>query len=115
MQRETVVAIAELATTVLTKHFESTGNVTKYIYAFRTRRGRELALERERDGIYVWTEQAPDRPLVLPAPEAYGPKRPRNSNLKCNAKRLTVGSPAWYWRLGTAQELEQLCVWYSRV
>lgn len=104
---------AASAEVMLAERFEGIGNITKYIRAFRTRRGRELALERERDGIYLWTEQAEDRPSDLPAPEPYDAKRSRNSNLKSTTQRLGPGRPVWYWRLDEIGELERLCNWYA--
>jgi hypothetical protein len=106
-------SIAGSAEKLLADRFEAIGNVTKYISAFRTRRGREMALERDRDGLYLWTEQVEGRPIDLPAPEAYEAKRTRNSNLKSTAKRLQVGKAVWYWRLERISDLETLCTWYA--
>jgi hypothetical protein len=106
-------SIAGSAEKLLADRFEAIGNVTKYISAFRTGRGREMALERDRDGLYLWTEQVEGRPIDLPAPEAYEAKRTRNSNLKSTAKRLQVGKAVWYWRLERISDLETLCTWYA--
>lgn len=105
---------AQQAEATLMGLFEPIGSTTKYIQAFRTRRGRELAIERDRDGIYVWTEQAEDRPISLPMPEPYPAGRSRNSNLAPNAKRLASGKHAYYWRLSSPQELAELCAWYAK-
>lgn len=108
-------AVARQAEELIGSRFDSIGAVTKYIHAFRTRRGREIAVERSRDGIYIWTEQVEGLPVGLEAPEAYEASRSRNSNLSQNAKRLAAGRPALYWRLKSAEELVALCDWYSSV
>lgn len=108
-------AIAQQAEQILCSTFETTGSVTKYIHAYRTRRGRELALERARSGFYVWTELVGGIPVGLPAPEQYEAARSRNSNLASNAKRLGTGRAALYWRLDSAEQLQELCDWYAAV
>lgn len=105
---------AQQAEATLSSLFDPIGSTTKYIQAFRTRRGRELAIERSRDGIYLWTEQADDRPPTLPMPEPYPAGRSRNSNLAPNAKRLAPERPVYYWRLESTQELLELCTWYAK-
>lgn len=107
-------SVVSSAEKLLADRFEGIGRKTKYISAFRTRRGRELALERNRDGVYLWAEQVNDCPTELPAPEAYPARRTRNSNLESQTQRLRVGKAVWYWRLDNLSHLQSLCDWYAQ-
>lgn len=106
-------AVAASSETLLGESFDAIGSRTKYISAFRTRRGSELALERNRDGVYLWTEQVDGRPIELPAPEAYPARRTRNSNLESQTQKLRIGKAVWYWRLDNLSQLQSLCAWYA--
>lgn len=88
---------------------------THYIRAFRTKKGRELALDRTLSGIYLWTEPvasgAPPR-LTAMLRRRYAPTDTRNSNLKANAPRLAVGNAADYWLFPTLDDLKRFISWY---
>lgn len=83
---------------------------TKYIAGFQLTNGTQVALERERDGIYLWTPAIDTVSSELSAyRERYPATRSRNSNLNGkNAPMLREGRPVDYWRLPSLGHLEQL-------
>ncbi len=89
---------------------------TKYIAGFTTPTQRQLALQRERKGIYLWTEAV----ASLAPPElgrfvqrGYSASQSRSSNLNStNASRLTVGHPVDYWLFETLIDLQKFIDWY---
>lgn len=89
---------------------------SNYIAGFEMPNGRQIALERDRAQIYVWTEKislddAPAAPV-----RAYSAEKSRNSNLNGkNCPRLRVGNPVLYWIFHTLDELGHFLVWYGGV
>ena len=89
---------------------------TKYIAGFTTPAHRQLALQRARNGIYLWTEAV----ASMAPPElgrfmrrGYSASKSRSSNLNMtNASRLTVGHPVDYWQFDTLGDLQQFIDWY---
>jgi hypothetical protein len=88
-----------------------TCKASKYIDAFRTSKGLELAIERNRQHIFVWTELISGMTSILPfSPlRIYSANDGRNSNLnQLRSPRLQKGRPACYWRLENTEQLQQL-------
>lgn len=85
----------------------------KYIAAWNTAQGRELALQLEQTSARIWLEEDP-APIGLHALH-YGPAKSRHSNLKANAPRLASPHPAWMAVVQTRQELQQLLAWYAQL
>jgi hypothetical protein len=86
-----------------------------YLRCFRTGNGKQLALNRVLQSLYVWTEPVWER--AAPAFQAmrkkrYPPAKSRISTLKSNAPRLW-SSPADYWRFPTLADLEAFVDWYK--
>ena len=87
---------------------------SNYIAGFDMPNGRQIALERYRAQIYVWSEQvsldgAPAAPVRV-----YSAEKSRNSNLNAkNCPRLRVGNPVLYWVFHTLDELARFLVWYG--
>lgn len=87
-----------------------------YLRAFRTRSGRQLALNRVNAGIDVWTEPVH---ALAPAPmqawrkKHYPSTMPRISTLEANAPRLYRGNAADYWRFPTLGDLDAFVAWYQ--
>ncbi|MGA7799841.1 MAG: hypothetical protein WCC36_03440 [Gammaproteobacteria bacterium] len=111
----------EEARDVLKEAFPFTEVCTQYIARYKTRSGRELALERDRtESIFVWLEKyGAEIPGVSVKNEKY-PGRPyerkqsRNSNLnEKNAPRLKPGNKVWYLEIETLEALRQVAAWYG--
>jgi hypothetical protein len=78
---------------------------------FRTSKGLELGIERNRQQIFVWTEVISGMTSKLPfSPlRIYTANDGRNSNLnQLRSPRLQKGRPACYWRLENTEELQHL-------
>jgi hypothetical protein len=107
--------ITNIAEKWLATLLKRTAEPTQYIAGFRTARGRELALQKNRDAIYIWTEHLdlPDS-LTLRPKRNYSSTKSRSSNLnRKNTPRLIVGKPVDYWELETTDELKTLVEWYQ--
>lgn len=91
---------------------------TQYIAGFLTSSRRQLALERARNSIFLWTEAAahaapPELGRFLR--RSYAADKTRNSNLNAtNADRLTRGHAVDYWRFDAVDELESFVAWYDQ-
>ena len=74
--------ITQIAEQLLVNLLKRTAEPTQYIAGFRTARGRELALQKARDSIYIWTEhlELPDT-LTLRPIRYYAHDKSRSSNL----------------------------------
>ena len=107
---------------ILKEVFPFTEKCTQYLACYKTKSGKEIALEREReDAFYIWlqnydaeidgvvirNEKFPGQP--------YERKQRRNSNLESNAPNLWVGNRAWYLRIESIEALKQLINWYSGI
>jgi len=111
----TLANLARQAEAFCAEHFARIASPTHYIAGFRTRQGRELALERERDGIYCWSEAVSlaDAPA---SPERHYPaEKSRNSNLNGkNCPRLRVGHAVHYWIFDRLDQFEAFLRWYAQ-
>lgn len=111
----TTISTGAIAENILDARLARIAKPTRYIAGFRTPRGRELALERERKtGVFLWAEDVtsgvPARFMEMH--EHYNAHAPRNSNLNSkNAPRLQLGNPASYWRL-SPELLPDFLDWY---
>lgn len=111
----------EKAQDFLRQIFPGTEKATQYIAAYTTARGRNIALERNRQGqFYVWTEtnghdldgivvnnrKVPGMP--------YAKEQSRNSNLNDkNTPRLKVGNQVWYLVIRDYTTFQQFVRWYA--
>lgn len=87
-----------------------------YLRCYRTGRGRELALNRVNNGLYIWSEAVWNRaPAALRSQRLrrYAPEQRRISTLEANAPRLWVGCAADYWRLTSPADLDMFVDWYK--
>lgn len=111
----TTLGMSALAEAILEKFCLRIAPPTKYIAGFRTSDNKELALERERNGIVLWSQ-----PVELDEDAEWVPHRtytatsPRNSNLnRKNCPALSLGNPALVWQLDDADDLLDFINWYS--
>ena len=87
---------------------------TQKIAGFTTKRGRELALERNRmNFIGVWAECHDAKLHHKLSVEYYDHRRTRNSNLRSNAPKLATGNTAYYYRFTDVAALEDFVRWYE--
>ncbi len=110
-----MIKITEIAEQLLEKHLARTAKPTKYIAGFRTKRGREIALERSRDSLFIWTEHLAEFPqnFTLRPLRHYPANKSRNSNLNNkNAPKLIVSKAADYWQLDSTESLQSFIDWY---
>lgn len=86
---------------------------SKYIAGFTTRLGRQLAIERDRQSIYCWTEPvslntAPSSPKAL-----YPASKSRTSALNGkHAPRLMVGRAVQNWNFEKFEDFKRFIEWY---
>ncbi len=115
---KTEQAIHELKTA-----FPFTEVRNQYIAKYSTKRGKEIALERERTGaIYIWlqkydteldgvrvkNEKYPNQP--------YDRKQSRNSNLnEKNTPTLKPGNKVWYLEIRDIDALKLVINWYAEI
>ncbi|WP_165820036.1 AAA family ATPase [Microvirga sp. KLBC 81] len=88
---------------------------TKYLAVWRTKSGRELALQLDQRSARVWIEAPPPSLPGVSVQREYGPKDSRNSNLKANAPCLAQPNFAWYTALSNAEALSLLLDWYGNL
>lgn len=94
---------------------------TDYIAVFKSKSGRELALERDRtEAFYVWLEKyTTSIPGVSIKNQSnpgqpYERKQARNSNLNDkNCPNLKVGNRVWYLEIESTQALKEVANWYA--
>ena len=94
---------------------------TDYIASFRTKSGRELALERVRkEGFYVWVQKYTTAINGVSIENEKFPGKPylaaqsRNSNLnETNAPKLMPGKKVWYLKAENIEALQRLIDWYK--
>lgn len=108
--------ISQQAEALLAQKLTRTAPPTKYIAGFVTPRQRQLAQERNRQSISIWSEAvAHEAPSSLGRflKERYPAARTRNSNLNGkNADRLRVGKAVDYWCFDTLGDLGVFVDWY---
>lgn len=93
---------------------------TQYIATFRTKSGREIALERDRtEAFFVWVQKYTvdldgvtiQNEKFLEQP--YLATQSRNSNLnERNTPKLKFGKKAWYLKVDTIDALASVIDWY---
>lgn len=108
--------ILNLASKFLEEHFTRTYKPSLYIDAFRTTKGLELAIERNRKSLCVWTEPLDGyiADLGISPTRVYTPDEGRNSNLnQVRAPRLKKGRSAWYWKLENVDQFKSLIKLYE--
>lgn len=114
---------SEQARDVLKETFPFTESCTQYIAKYKTKSGKEIALERERteaffvwvqkyneviDGVTIKNEKHPGQP--------YDRKQSRNSNLNDkNTPNLKQGNKVWYLEVSNIEALKKLVGWYAAV
>ncbi|WP_394168914.1 DUF262 domain-containing protein [Saccharospirillum alexandrii] len=87
---------------------------TKYIAGFRTADGKEIAYERGKTTITLWTQPVDLEGAEIEPVRSYEPHTPRNSNLnRKNTPALKLGNPALVWHLYDTDELLDFINWYS--
>jgi len=94
------------------RRLERIRNPTTKIAGFETRSGRHLAVDLTVQGVQIWTEDVPGRPLIGRV-ERYPASRTRNSNLNAQAPRVGRDKPAVVWKL-EPHELAPLLDWYDK-
>lgn len=115
--------LASQADAALTSRFGRDGQPSHYISAYRTRHGRALVLEKERQqDIFLWAEcfdarfdEVAINNRSFPG-QPYHADQPRNSNLNASrASRLMRGNPAYYLKFPTLVSLERFLDWYAEI
>ena len=112
--------LAVRAEALLESAFARLREPTKKLAAFRTAKGRQIALALERkDDIFVWAEcydgvidgvaiNNVKRP-GLP----YAPDQARSSAVNSQCSNLAIGSRAYYLRCESLGALERFAKWYA--
>lgn len=117
MRNMNLTGFVKQAESILAERLYKIENPTKYIAGFKTRLGREIALERQRSSIYCWSEAVSltglENSSISPI-RTYASQKTRNSNLNSkNCPRLQVGRPVYYWKFDEIEELELFLNWYN--
>lgn len=117
MSKKTTSLIVEAAESWLNKNLRPTKAPTKYIAGYQTRTGKQLALERCRQNLMIWTEPySPELGIDNSVKvENYDPTRPRNSNLKSRAPKLQTGKPAQYRTFNGLDEFQRFVGAYAGI
>ncbi|WP_238533025.1 hypothetical protein [Rhodanobacter thiooxydans] len=85
----------------------------KKVAGFETRKGRHLAIQRDVQGINVWTEDLEPPRSIAPF-ERYPVNRRRHSNLDAQAPRVGNERDARLWRIASTEDLVALLYWYNQ-
>lgn len=103
----------QVARSYLEDRYPDESSSTKYIAAYKTKQGRQLALAASlKTEVKLFLDAKP--PSITDARiENYPPGRPRNSNLDTNAPQLGTDRQAFYVQVVSLDELVQLCDWYE--
>lgn len=113
----------EKAREILKDIFPYTEKTTQYLAVYKSKKGREFALERDRsEAFYIWVEKYDgniDGICIKNAKnprQPYSSKQPRNSNLnETNSPRLKVGNKVWYLEISALEALKQVSRWYNEL
>jgi len=103
----------QVARSYLEDRYPDESSSTKYIAAYKTKKGRQLALAASlKTEVKLFLDA---KPSSIPDAriENYPPGRPRNSNLDTNAPQLGTDRQAFYVQVASLDELVQLCDWYE--
>lgn len=96
------------------QRLERIAEPTQYIAGFRTKLGRELAIERERNVIYCWAEHVVKDGAPGSPSRHYPADKSRNSNLNGkNSPRLREGRAVDYWVFDTLPAFARFLDWYD--
>lgn len=88
---------------------------TRYLRAFRTASGRELALARTAQQLYLWSAPVWERAsteLRALRKKRYAPDEARIHTLQANAPSLYLVEAADYWHFPTLGALKDFITWY---
>ena len=103
----------QIAKSYLDVRYPEETSSTKYITAYKTKQGRQLALAASlKTEVKLFLDA---KPSSIPDAriENYPPGRPRNSNLDTNAPQLGTDRQAFYVQVASLDELIQLCDRYE--
>jgi hypothetical protein len=110
--------IALRAQAVLDAQLTQNAPHSLYIAGYHTLHGKQVALERCRKSILLWTEAVADAAPVefqKHLKTRYTKDKSRNSNLNGkHASRLKKGNPVDYWEFNSVQELGKFIEWYKK-
>jgi hypothetical protein len=117
MSKKINSGIVETAESWLNRNLSPTKAPTKYIAGYQTRTGKQLALERCRQNIMIWTEPYSAEPGTDNSVkvEHYDSIRPRNSNLKSRTPKLKTGKPAQYRTFKGFDEFQRFVSAYAGI
>lgn len=91
---------------------------TLYIAGYHTLHGKQVALQRCRDSILLWTEAVADgapAEFQKHLKTGYAKDKSRSSNLnEKNASRLKVGNEVDYWEFNSVHDLGKFIDWYKK-
>lgn len=117
MTKGTAALIVQQAIEALISFGARSINSTQYIESFNVGIAFPLAIERERQSIFVWTQACRE---TVPADfahfreDTYPASRSRNSNLNDKtAPRLKTGNSVDYWKFDTVFDFERFVHWYA--
>lgn len=104
---------SQVARRYLEDRYPEGSSNTKYIAAYKTRKGRQLALAASlKTEVRLFLDaEPPNIPDVHI--ESYPPGRSRNSNLDANAPQLGTDRQAFYVQIASLDELVKICDWYE--
>lgn len=103
----------QVARSYLDDRYPDESSSTKYIAAYKTKKGRQLALAASLKTEVKLLLDAKPSSIPDARIENYPPGRPRNSNLDTNAPQLGTDRQAFYVQVASLDELVQLCDWYE--
>ena len=108
----------EIAKQIIEENLGENIASTKYISVYRTRNGRELALQKNRKTmVSVWTEDYDKSISEIEIKNEANPGKPyskyqsRSSN--SNSKKLRVGNEVYYLKINTVESLKKFLEWYQ--
>jgi hypothetical protein len=112
-------AVVQLAERLAARHLRSTGTPTKYFAGFENKRGQQLAIERNKQTLFLWIETLSTDRAGLAVRNQKKPGQPyaanqsRNSNLRSRAPRLAEGHEAFYVAVDDIATFDRLLTWYA--
>ena len=114
-------ALADQAESFLDSMYSRLREPTVKLAAFRTARGRQLGLARERkQDIFLWAEC---HDATIPGVhinnqkrpgQPYSPDQPRAASISTQCENLGIGKQAFYLKFDTLAALERFARWYDR-
>lgn len=104
---------AEKVVEILDKRYPETYTGTVHIAAFRTKNGRELALDPKSQTAIIICDSKPPENLNLSIKQYYKIDDSRHHHLSTHAKTLDIGHEAYSIIINNINELEAFCQWYE--